>query len=158
MEPTLPQGTTLFVAPTWIRAVRLGDIVVARSPEDGYTIAKRVVGLGGDRIAFDERGLLRNGGTLETATGRSFQGHEEFDESSLQCVRERLGAASFWTVADPVSPVFTAEPRTVPPGHLFLAGDHRDRSNDSRFFGPVPMANVVGVVVHVFGDPPDPCR
>lgn len=158
MEPALPQGTTMFVVPTWLRAVRLGDVVVVRSPADGYTIAKRVIGLGGDRIAFTEEGAVRNGAPLATAAGRTFARHEEYEHATLQCVRERVGDASFWTIEDVVSPPFITEERAVPAGHVYLAGDHRDRSNDSRFFGAIPIANVVGVVVHVFGDPPDPCR
>jgi signal peptidase I len=41
-------------------------------------------------------------------------------------------------------------PLTVPPEHVYVLGDNRDRSYDSRFWGPVPLSDVRGKVVEVY--------
>lgn len=158
MEPALPADTRVLVARRWMRAAQLGDVVVARSPESDFTIIKRVVGVPGDRMTWEPRGLVRNGVSLEFARGPTFERDHEGDISVLQCGHERLGAETFWTLKDTNLPPHGIEARTVPPGHVYLAGDHRDRSNDSRYFGPVPVANIVGVVVFVLGEQPMPCH
>lgn len=45
-------------------------------------------------------------------------------------------------------------PTVVPEGHVFVLGDNRGHSNDSRSFGPVPLANIIGHAVFVYW-PPD---
>jgi signal peptidase I len=40
-------------------------------------------------------------------------------------------------------------PVVVPEGHVFVMGDHRDRSNDSRHLGPIPVTRVRGRVLFV---------
>jgi signal peptidase I len=45
---------------------------------------------------------------------------------------------------DLTSPPSNHGPTEVPAGHVYILGDHRDRSNDSRFFGPVPINRVKG--------------
>jgi signal peptidase I len=53
-------------------------------------------------------------------------------------------------MSDPSAPQMTFEPVTVPKGELFLMGDHRDGSSDSRFNGTVPESKVVGRAFAVF--------
>lgn len=81
---------------------------------------KRVVGLPGDRIAMVAGQVLRNG-------------QKETEPYTVQCA----GAPS----CEFPSAV------TIPAGNYFVLGDNRPDSDDSRFWGPVPQADILGVVV-----------
>lgn len=108
MAPTVNAGDRVLAQRIDGDQVKRGDIVVFRDPVWGeLPMAKRVVGVGGDTVkCCDGQGRLTVNGTA-------------VDEPYLrQGARER---ASF--------PSFEA---AVPQGHLFLLGDHRDQSLDSR--------------------------
>jgi signal peptidase I len=122
-----------------------GDIVVFTPPadwvqDDGTPFIKRVIGLGGDTVEVRDGGVFING--------------TELDES--------------YTFGQPDEP---AQPTTVsgdedrwviPTGELFLMGDHRTNSADSRTFGPVSSEQVIGRAwlrywpIDVFGILPTP--
>ena len=103
-----------------------GDIVVF-SPPSGYArqggapFIKRVIGVGGDRVEIRDGEVLVNGAALQ--------------ESYLFAE----------TSGDPPEPtVAEQESWTVPPGQLFVLGDHRAVSEDSRTFGPIQVSTVMG--------------
>jgi signal peptidase I len=130
MEQTLEPGQYVLVdklTPHWAPYQR-GDIVVLHPPagwEDGddTPFIKRVIGLPGDTVAIGDDGLVHvNGTTLdESYTYRDGGGDAQPTEA--------LGAASTWTIG---------------PDELFVMGDHRQASADSRAFGPIKVASVVG--------------
>lgn len=100
--------------------VNRGDVVVFKSPgtNDGTEIKdliKRVVGLPGE--------------TIETRDGRVVIDGVELDESYLE---------------PGISPGPSIERQVIPEGHVFVMGDNRSNSKDSRSFGPVPESRVVG--------------
>jgi signal peptidase I len=95
------------------------------SPGDKDFI-KRVIGIPGDVVACCSNNHV------------TVNGHE-MDEPYV-CLSEGQPQLKF-------------EPVTVPPGQLFLMGDHRDGSQDSRFNGPVPESKVVGRAFAVFFPP-----
>ena len=98
-----------------------GQIVVFRSVEDGETLLiKRVVGVPGDKIRLRDGILFVNG-----------EPQEEPYVHANPCHRYVPKTCAFGPV-------------TVPMGHLFLMGDNRAVSHDSRFFGAVPVENVEG--------------
>jgi signal peptidase I len=116
MTPTLEQGDLVVVDRTDRDVVRR-DVVVAESPRDGSLLVKRAVALGGDTVGIEDGVLVVN------------------DEP----------------VCEPgVDPALVDGmyfgPVTVPDGSVFLLGDHRDGSVDSREFGAVPLSSVVGEV------------
>ncbi len=118
MTNTLQNGDMLVLF-SRLYTLDHGDIVVVNRPDEAPLI-KRVIGLEGDVISIDvENGrMLRNG--------------EVLDEPYVR--------GGF-------TPAFGFEgPYTVPEGHLFVMGDNRRDSMDSRQLGAMPMQQVVGEV------------
>ena len=129
MQPTLHDGDYLFVDTT--APIERGDIVVLSAQvhgqaadEDGYSwIIKRVVGLPGDSIYAEGGTLYRMeaGGTEYAAVDEPYLGEE-------------------WVRYAFIAPV------TVGEGEIYVMGDNRNNSQDSRELGPQPVEHVVGVV------------
>lgn len=95
-----------------------GEIVVFDPPHQrGEPYIKRVIGLPGDRIEFRDGEVLVNGRTLA--------------ESYIDGAITDCGGGRHCAV-------------TVPEGMVYVLGDNRDNSSDSRVFGPVPMDVVIG--------------
>jgi signal peptidase I len=112
--------------------VRHGQIVVYRpldqvmkKPDDLYV--KRVIGLPGDHVKIERGQLFLNG--------------RETSEPYVLHTNNPLN--DFW----PRQSMIAVEDITVPSDTVFLLGDNRDNSDDSRIWGPLPLENIVGVVV-----------
>jgi len=122
-----------------------GDIVVFRFPKDPTVdYIKRVIGLPGDRIAYFDKKLYVNGQPVKQVSlgryqgvgqGMNMTGAERFEEDLTGVKHSILVSHGVSSVED----VFV-----VPPGQYFVMGDNRDNSNDSRYWGTVPEANLVG--------------
>ena len=128
MVPTLEVGDRVFVNKFiyHFREPERGDIVVFRSVEgDEEDLIKRVVAVSGDEVAVEDGRLLVNGEPQsEPYLNRAFPP----DESSYG-------------------------PTRVPEGEVFVMGDNRANSRDSRFFGPVPLENIEGEAFASFWPP-----
>jgi signal peptidase I len=123
-----------------------GDIVVftppaAWAPEDGTPFIKRVIGLGGDTIEVRDGSVYVNGTKIDEGYLYAASPGDSPPPTTVS------GDASRWVVAD---------------GDLFLMGDHRENSQDSRTFGEVPVSQVIGRAwlrywpLNVFGILPTP--
>ncbi len=119
MTPTLRDGDLLLVSRTHDAVPGKGDLVVLSLQEpDDVTHVKRVVGLPGDTIAFDEGSLLLN--------------DEVMREPYLGGLPQTLGLESRrWIVGN---------------DECFVLGDNRTHSTDSREHGPVRLSTIQGVV------------
>jgi signal peptidase I len=122
-----------------------GDIVVFRFPKQPTVdYIKRVIGLPGDRIAYFDRKLYVNGQPvaqqpIETYTGVG----QGANMTGALHIEEDLTGVKHSILINPK--VFSIEDVfVVPAGHYFVMGDNRDNSNDSRYWGTVPEANLVG--------------
>jgi signal peptidase I len=148
-----------------------GDVMVFRyPPQPTLDYIKRVVGLPGDEVAYLNKQLFINGQPVTKGPMPEF-----YDRGTMrysQQFGEALGSKRYNTLNDADRPAFmpgTADFPfkeqcrysvegvicTVPEGHFFLMGDNRDNSLDSRYWGFVPEANIVGKAFFVwmnFGD------
>jgi signal peptidase I len=133
-----------------------GDVVVLRSPADGVDIIKRVIGVAGDRIEIRDDVVYRNGealsrGSPQPCTEADVSEPEERDED-CELVEERIGDRRWRTMHSRTSPSESMPERVVPEGTVFVLGDHRDRSNDSRNprIGFVDVRRVRGPAMFVY--------
>ena len=143
-----------------------GDVMVFRYPEDpSVDYIKRVVGVPGDKVAYQNKRLTINGHAVETRRVEDYL-HPERLYYSRQFV-EKMDGREYRTLNDDDAPAFVPDPAqfpkrgncsyngegvvcTVPPGHYFMMGDNRDNSRDSRFWGFVPEENIVGKAFFVW--------
>ena len=123
MEPTLQEGSVVLVDKVGPRlgGVHREDVVVFRSPQDGRDSIKRVVAVGGEQVAIRDAELYVDGKLV----------------SEPQVDRSRIDGLWFGPVA-------------VPQGTVFVLGDARSGSIDSRVYGPLPLSSIVGRVAMVW--------
>jgi signal peptidase I len=122
-----------------------GDVVVFRYPEDpSIDYIKRVVGLPGDHIVYQDKQLTINGEPVGQLPQGTYIGTGAGAASTGASLRyEQLGDVKHDILVRPGVRGIEGE-ITVPPGHYFMMGDNRDNSKDSRYFGPVPEENLIG--------------
>ncbi|PRG23640.1 signal peptidase I [Burkholderia multivorans] len=137
-----------------------GDVVVFRYPKDeSVDYIKRVIGLPGDSVAYQDKQLTINGQPVpETPLPDYF---DDERQNYAKQFEETIGNKKNAILNNPAVPPFvmgaydypyrdncTYNSRgvicKVPPGHYFMMGDNRDNSADSRYWGFVPDKNIVG--------------
>jgi len=122
-----------------------GDVMVFRFPGDpSVNYIKRVIGLPGDKIVYRDKKLLIN----EQPMPQSPVGDYTYTESGDHIIfarrlQEQMDGGQHDILVSEGAGAGLLE-FAVPAGHYFVMGDNRDRSNDSRYWGTVPEANVVG--------------
>ena len=137
-----------------------GDVVVFRYPKDeSVDYIKRVIGLPGDVVAYEDKKLTINGQPVPETPLPDY-----FDEERIGYAKqfeESFGSRKNAILNNPAVPPFVIGAEDypyrnncsynsrgvvckVPPGHYFMMGDNRDNSADSRYWGFVPDANIVG--------------
>ena len=122
MMNTLLNGERLIIdkIPYDFGPPKRGDIIVFHAP-DGADWVKRVIGLPGDTVQVLDGKLILDGKVIP----------EPF-------------------IKEPMDPLNNYGPTKVPPGDLFVMGDNRNISEDSRIIGPIPISTVIGRVDLVF--------
>jgi signal peptidase I len=137
---------------TWATP-RRGDIVVLLNPTGGASaddLIKRVVGVAGDTVELRDGRLVVNGQPVprESVPGPCSYFNKpdrgEWVEEPCTDFVERLGEHTYHTHCTPERSCLDVLPQKVPDGTVWLAGDHRDHSADSRVFGPVPVGHIKG--------------
>ncbi len=122
-----------------------GDVVVFRYPEDPrIDYIKRIVGVPGDTIAYRDKVLYVNGAAAAQQYVGSYIGEGAGAIMTGAAMRhEDLVGVKHDILLLPQGYDREFE-FAVPPGQYFAMGDNRDNSRDSRFWGTVPDANLVG--------------
>lgn len=124
---------------------RRGDIVVFKFPQDpSVDYIKRIIGLPGDRIAYYNKTLYVNGQAIAQTRLGQFQGAGQgASMTGAALMSEDLTGVTHDILIREGQPSVQGE-FLVPEGNFFVMGDNRDNSNDSRYWGTVPEANLVG--------------
>ena len=139
-----------------------GDVFVFHfPPEPSIDYIKRVVGLPGDKIRYQNKQLTINGKLLDVQD----VGNYEYvlpglNNMTAKEYREQLGSVNHSILihdvvgnydADAIGEKFANDEEiTVPAGHYLAMGDNRDNSSDSRVWGFVPEQNLVGKAFYIW--------
>jgi signal peptidase I len=159
--PRLPY-TSLRMPP--LKEIHRQDIVAFRYPlNPSVMFVKRVIGVGGDVVRIENKRVYLNGKPL-------FEPYAQYLPLPTQPLRDDfppslslletypayLGLDPAW--ARKMPSFIRSDGLHVPPDYLFVMGDNRDNSLDSRFWGFVPLENVVGEPLFVYWsyDAPNP--
>jgi signal peptidase I len=120
MEPTIPSGTVVLLYKPAAAAgwIQNGVVVAFTNPVDGHTAIKRVIAGEGQSVAIRDSELYVD----DVPVPEPFVDHSRIDGTYFG-------------------------PTKVPAGSVFLLGDNRGVSIDSRDFGPVPMTAIQGTLL-----------
>ncbi|MEQ8412199.1 MAG: signal peptidase I [Erythrobacter sp.] len=166
---SLPFDAPLMEGRVLANTPQRGDIVIFKHPLDRSDYIKRVIGLPGDTIGLVGGQVVLNGELVPRAALPDFEiavspnttcargGNQVISaDGSAVCgyarFRETLPGGRQYEVLDfGLTAADSMPPVTVPQGHMFVMGDNRDNSRDSRFparigdaVGVVPLENLVG--------------
>jgi signal peptidase I len=159
MEPTLLIGDHVFVNKfifggngAWYekilpyRPVRRGDVIVFKFPFDDHPhYVKRVIGLPGDRVRIINGEVYVNGSRLREPYVVHDPTYEDpFGDNFPPSNRDIIEIAARREWADRILDYVQGGELLVPPDHYFVLGDNRDRSLDSRYWGFVDRAAIMG--------------
>ena len=129
MEPTLVPGDFIYISAEGYdpKKIKRNDVLIFLYPEDHKThYIKRLIGKAGDRISIKNFVVYINDKPLPQLYINTTKLKKPFSRFMVET--------------------------QVPSGHLFVMGDNRDNSNDSRFFGFLPQKDVIGKATKlVFG-------
>jgi signal peptidase I len=168
MIPTLEIGDHIFVSKfaygigipftnkkiLSIKEPRRGDVIVFKyplGPETDYI--KRVVGLPGDKVEVRRNEIFINGKPMprelvEGGPPCRYSEGPRFDgtpiEKACELWMETLDGHVHKAIHEPDHPASEFGPKEIPPNNVFVMGDNRDNSNDSRVWGTVPYELIKG--------------
>lgn len=162
MKNTLLVGDRLFVDRTtvapptrWLGPivpysdVKRNDIIVFLSPkEPGLYVVKRIIGVPGDRIHLKNGTVFRNGEQLMEPYVQRNGSYDPYRDEFPAVPPPFDAVSAEWHVS--LSSYVQNGELLVPEGSYFAMGDNRDVSYDSRYWGFIPRANVVGRPMFIF--------
>lgn len=159
MQPALKPGDFIF-STRWSYGIRVpfgggrswaeqmphrGDVVVFSYPNQPDTnYVKRIIAIPGDRVQIARNHLILNGQSLHYQKSESLS--ENPNPEIFEMLEESDGEHRRTLIFEKGSQGKDFGPIVVPPGEVFLLGDNRDASDDSRYWGTVPVSQIHGKV------------
>jgi signal peptidase I len=157
MEPTLPAGNMVSVQKDFDRALlKRGDIVLVDS--FGHVSLKRIIAVAGDNVRFQGHTIWINGIELSQSVppnsaeileklSAKDSDPKEF-KSTYEIKKETVGTSEYLIIQGKenlAEEVVNGELK-IGPGKIWVVGDNRENSVDSRINGTLPLENVIGIV------------
>ena len=128
-----------------------GEVMVFIPPHEDKYYIKRIVGLPGDTVRYEDKNLYINGVSIDKEYVGDIEVPTGIGPLSGKGYSETLGEVPhFIQYIDAVGQRRTRTTWVIPGGHYFMMGDNRDNSADSREWGAVPEENIVGKAVAVW--------
>ena len=128
-----------------------GEVMVFIPPHENKYYIKRVIGLPGDTVRYENKTLFINGEEIQKDYVKNIT-----VDTSIGGLAGTLSSETLGSVIHPTQHIDVAGGRrlrttwVVPGGHYFMMGDNRDNSADSREWGPVSEENIVGKAIAVW--------
>jgi len=141
-----------------------GEVIVFKDPRDNDTfLIKRLIGLPGDKLEYHENQLFINGQQVEATEPVSSKDFDLVPNEDLEGqksdhihLNEHISGHDHSVLHLKFSADRDQSEIVIPPDTMFMMGDHRDNSADSRFWGPAPMENILGRASFVWMSCTDP--
>jgi signal peptidase I len=125
------------------RRVQRGDIVVFHYPVNpAQHFVKRVVGVPGDRVRLINKQVFVNGVALKEPYAHFSRPADDLFRDNFPRLDVLSGPTPEWWIM--LRKLVEDGQLIVPQGYYFVMGDNRDNSYDSRYWGFVPQANIIG--------------
>jgi signal peptidase I len=159
--PRLPYTSLRIPA---FRSVRRQEIAAFRYPRNPTVMfVKRVIAVGGDVLRIENKRVLVNGQALDEPyvqfqSSTIFPLRDNFPPpvSQIETLPAAWGLDPGWAREMPL--YIQKDGLRVPPGYIFVMGDNRDNSLDSRFWGFVPQDQVIGEPLFIYWSYDAPSR